>query len=73
MRLETTSRRTGNTGDGLLAGKIGDMDKSVVEGGIDVRNAENELALSDLGTEGGGLRLGGNLLDLGGLHPDMHQ
>ena len=38
-----------------------------------MRNAENELALSDLGTEGGGLRLGGNLLDLGGLHPDMHQ
>lgn len=33
------------------------MDEGVVEGGEDVGNTENELALSDLGTEGDGVLL----------------
>ena len=43
------------------------MDESVVEGGVDVRNTEDKLALSNLGTE----RYGGFFLLslLGGLHP----
>ena len=48
------------------------MDEGVVEGGEDVRDAENELALSNLRTEGSGL-LGHDLLLLGGLHPESRQ
>ena len=32
----------------LPAGKIGDVHKSVVEGSVDVSDAENSLALADL-------------------------
>ena len=48
------------------------MDEGVVEGGEDVGNTEDFLALSDLGTERDGLFLRG--LDLlGGLHPKFRQ
>jgi hypothetical protein len=33
----------------LLAGQIGDMNKSIIERRIDVGNAEHELALANLG------------------------
>lgn len=70
--MECMRKRTSYTGDGLLAGEVGDMDESVVEGGVDVGDTEDELALSDLGTERNGLLLG--YLDLlGGLHPDPRQ
>ena len=39
---------TGDTGDGLAAGQIGDVDEGVVEGGEDAGNAEDELALLSL-------------------------
>lgn len=59
--------RTSNAGNGLTSRKIGDMDEGVVEGGEDASNTENELALSNLGTERNGV-LGGLGLDfLGGL------
>lgn len=45
------NEHTGNTSDGFLSGQIGNMDKSVIEAGVDVRNTENELALSNLGTK----------------------
>ena len=48
------------------------MDEGVVERGVDVSDTENELALSDLRTEGSGL-LGHDLLLLGGLHPESRQ
>ena len=48
------------------------MDEGVVEGGVDVSDTENELALSNLGTEGNGLLLG-DLDLLGGLHPNSRQ
>ena len=68
--MNDSSRRTSDTRDSLLAGQIGDVDEGVVEGGIDVGNTENELALSDLGAERDGF-LNGNLGLLGGLlvHP----
>ena len=48
------------------------MDEGIVERGVDMCNAEHELALSDLRTERDGLFLRG--LDLlGGLHPKFHQ
>ena len=48
------------------------MDESVVERGVDVSDTEDELALSNLGTESSRLGLSG--LDLlGGLHPDSRQ
>lgn len=53
--------RTSNTGDGFLAGKIGNVDESIIEAGIEVRNAEHELALSNLGTERDGSLLLGRL------------
>ena len=59
---------TGDSGNGFTTGEIGDVDESVVEGGEDVGDTEDELALSNLGTERNGLFL----LDLdllGGLHP----
>lgn len=43
------------------------MDEGVVEGREDVRDAEDELALSDLGTELDGSVLLGGLNLLGGL------
>lgn len=42
----------GDSGNGLSAGQIGDVDESIVEGCKDSGNAENELSLSSLGTEG---------------------
>lgn len=36
---------TGDTGDGLAAGQIGDVDEGVVEGRENAGNAEDELAL----------------------------
>ena len=62
----------GDAGDGLLAGQIGDVHEGVVEGGVDVRDAEDELALCNLGTERDGRLLLGRLDLLGGLyHPDV--
>ena len=61
-------QHTSDTGDSFLAGEIGNMNESVVEGSINVGDTEDELALSNLGTERDGLFL----LDLdllGGLHP----
>lgn len=43
------------------------MDESVVEGGKDVSDTENELSLSDLGAERNGVFLLGCLDFLGGL------
>jgi hypothetical protein len=58
---------SGDTGDGLTTGQIGDVDEGIVEGGEDVGNAENLLITTDLGTEGDVfLNLGGGL-DLLGL------
>ena len=69
---QNQSERTSDTGDGLLAGEIGDMDESVVERGVDVSDTEDELALSNLRTESSRLGLCG--LDLlGGLHPNSRQ
>ena len=48
------------------------MNEGVVEGGVDVSDTENELALSNLGTESDRLLLG-DLDLLGGLHPNFHQ
>lgn len=47
------------------------MDEGVVEGGVDVGNTEDELALADLGAERDGVLLGSSLGLLGGLcvHP----
>lgn len=44
-------RRTSDAGDGFPTRQIGDMDKSVVERGVDVCNAEHELSFCDLRTE----------------------
>ena len=61
MRMAT--RRTSDTGNGFPTRQISDMDKGVVERGIDVGDAENELSLSDLRTErDGGFFLGDLLL-----------
>lgn len=48
LDLHTTS----DSGNGLTAGEISDVDESIVEGCKDSGNAENELSLSGLGTEG---------------------
>lgn len=71
-KVQETKGHTSDTGDGLLAGEIGNMDEGVVEGGVDVCDTEYELALSNLGTERDGLLLG-DLDLLGGLHPDACQ
>lgn len=42
---------TGDTRDGFAARQIGDVDEGVVERGEDAGNAEDELALTDLGTK----------------------
>jgi hypothetical protein len=47
-------KRTSDTGYGFFARQISDMDESIVERCEDVSDAENELALSNLGTEGDG-------------------
>lgn len=61
MRMAT--RRTSDTGDGFPTRQIGDVDKGIVERGVDVGNAENELSLSNLRTErDSGFFLGGLLL-----------
>lgn len=61
LDLHTTS----DTADGLTAGKIGDVDEGIVEGGEDTGNAEDELALADLGTQGDVLLGGTDGLGLG--------
>jgi len=43
--------RTGNTTDSLFSRQIGDVHKGVIERRKDVCDAENQLALSDLGAE----------------------
>jgi hypothetical protein len=53
---------TSNTDDGFTARKIGDVNEGIVEGGEDVGNAEDELAFTDLRTEGDSLLDGGRLL-----------
>ena len=57
---------TSNTSNGFTTGKIGDMDKGVVEGGENVGNAENEFTFTDLGTKGNVFRglLGSSTLGL---------
>ena len=68
--MRRSRKRTSDTGDGLLAGEISDMDEGVVERGVDVSDTENELALSNLGPERDGCFLLG--LDLlGCLHPNF--
>ena len=47
---------TGDTRDGFAARQIGDMDEGIVERGEDAGNAEDELALTDLGTKLCGVR-----------------
>lgn len=42
---------TGDTRDGFAARQIGDVDEGIVERGEDAGNAEDELALTDLGTK----------------------
>lgn len=48
LDLHTTS----NTGDGLTAGKIGDVNKGIVEGSKDSGNAKNKLTFTSLETKG---------------------
>jgi len=56
---------SGNTRDGFLSGKIGNVDESVVERGEDVSNTEHQSVVG-LGAEvGDGVLLGGS--DFGGL------
>lgn len=43
---------SGDTGNGLTAGQIGNVDESVVEAGIDVSHAKDNLSLLDLGAKG---------------------
>lgn len=49
------------------------MDESVVERGVDVCDAEHELALSDLGAERHLCLFLGRLRLLGGLHPHVSE
>lgn len=49
---------TGDTGDSLATGQIGDVDEGVIEGRENAGNAENELALADLGSKLDVLRSG---------------
>ena len=65
--LQGKVRRTSDTGDRLLAGEIGDVNEGIVERSVDVGDAENELALSDLGAERDGVLLLLNLDFFGGL------
>jgi hypothetical protein len=56
---------TSHAGDGFLSSEIGNVHESVVEAGENVSDAEDELALAHLGTEGhfwgSGTRLGWHL------------
>merc|ERR1719198_2802850 len=45
---------TGNTGDGLLSGEIGDVNEGIVEGSEDVGNSENQFSFLNVRAEGGG-------------------
>jgi len=62
---------TSHTRDRFLPRQIGDVDKGVVEGGEDVSNAEHQLTLSDLGSEGDGVLFLGYFDFFGGLHPKV--
>lgn len=42
---------TGDTGDGLTAREISDVNEGIVEGGVDVRDGEDILALTDSGAK----------------------
>merc|ERR1719391_16712 len=42
----------GHADDGLPSGQVGDVHEGVVEGSVDVSNAEDVLAVADLGTQG---------------------
>jgi hypothetical protein len=44
------SALTCHAGDRLFARQVGDMNKGVIERGVDVGNTEHELALADLGS-----------------------
>lgn len=57
---------TGNTGDGLLTGEIGDVNEGIVEGGENVSYSEDKLTLFGVGAEGGGLSNGSSGGLLGG-------
>jgi hypothetical protein len=58
---------TSNTGNGFTTSKIGNMHKSVVEGGIDMGYTKDQLALTNLWAEGNGLLSSDLLLSLLGL------
>lgn len=47
--------RTGDSGDGFLAREIGDVHEGIVERRVDVGDAEDELAFSDLRPERDGV------------------
>lgn len=51
MRRSARAKHTSDAVNGFATSKIGNVDESVVERGIDVGNTEDFLALSDLGTE----------------------
>jgi hypothetical protein len=60
IRSEVLDVLTSDTNDGFLSRQVGDVNKGVVERGVDVSDAEHELALLDLGAKGNGsLFLGG--------------
>merc|ERR1719378_1288556 len=42
----------GRADDGLPSGQVGDVHEGVVEGSVDVSNAEDVLAVADLGAQG---------------------
>ena len=41
----------GDTADGLTPGQVGDVHEGVVEGGVDVSHAEDQLTFLDLGSK----------------------
>lgn len=64
-RLKLQARgtsRTSDTSDSFPSGKVGDVDESVVEGCVDVCNAEDEFTLRDLWAESDSNFLLGRLL-----------
>ena len=72
-RLKGTRQETGLTSEAkegrfLPSGKIGHMDEGVVEGGVDVGDAEDLLSFADLRTEGDLDLLNLLLLSLAGGH-----
>jgi hypothetical protein len=50
VEIEDPYALTCHTRNCLLARQVGDMNKGIIERGIDVGNAEHELALADLGS-----------------------